>query len=178
MRILNLAESINAAYCNEEWLENYDSERHRKRNLDLILEARTSVLILTGELDPAFYEREMFLYVLRTKLNEGISFEAVFHKGANTKEQAKKELLIQNPSLITTLQDQRGFSSFDFYWAPRRPRIHYTIIDDNSIFLEYPHLPKEQRHVLIAHNPYLAKHYRDEYNKFKENEGLVKIEWI
>lgn len=164
MGILDVLQERMWAHYGEKWIGK--GEDSSKDLLELIRRARKEVKILTGELDPFFYEKEELIEEFK-KLK---ILKIIFSKGASSKEEAIKKLKEENPQLVKLfLEDEK--EKISVYWKRERADIHFAVVDSDGIFLEEAHDSYSPRKVLVKyHTKLLGKEWNKQFDKIVKDE--------
>lgn len=105
--------------------------------------------IVTGELDPALYEKSETILSFENLLEKGLEVKIVFHGDDNIKD-LSEYLEIKNPELCHL---KRKFKDrLKIFWTPVRPISHYGIVDNRHVFFEEPHEKYQKRDVYFDYN--------------------------
>lgn len=124
----------------EKWLSSKLPHETRNAYIDAIGEFANKLKIVAGEANSKLFNLAKFARVIEKELgkNSVATFEMVFHK-KDSEDEARDDFRKENP-LLVDLRNKYP-KQVHFYWAPKRPRQHYAVIDDEMVILEQPHHP-------------------------------------
>lgn len=124
----------------EKWLSSKRPAETRDAYIDAIGEFTWNLKIVAGEANSKLFNQAEFAGAIEKTLrkNREATFKLVFHK-KESKNEARKAFEEENSHLL----DLRNKYPEQVYihWAPKRPRQHYAVIDDQVVILEQPHHP-------------------------------------
>ena len=148
-------------------LPKLDPERTRASYVELVANARISVKIVAGEANHQLFDREDFGFAIRRVLsvNPSSTVELVFHK--DNEAVAAKSAFKENNKHLYALK-QEFPDRLHIFWAPKRPRQHYAVVD-NGVFalLEQPSHPKNKPFwATVTSNMTRAKEWSKRFDEY------------
>ena len=129
----------------------------RRSLIDLVDKAKSSIKIVSGELNREFYSCDGFLKALKQASERGVVVKFII--GPNPNEESLKMLIAF-----------KGCAHF--YQLPQWPVFHFILVDNKHVRLEAPHAPgQKEREQYIIYN---FKDAEEIEERFDELEKLAK----
>jgi len=151
-------------------LDNDNKVRSREtaKTEELQKGATKRILIVAGELDPKFYNKD-FAETIRKKMEENPNFEVRIlftKKGGVEKEEALRTTLKENNYVVELLE--KFGDRFSMYWSKDRAPHHFRIFD-NNILIEKEHDEGALRDVAVVENSVTIT---EKYRRFFDQESM------
>lgn len=105
--------------------------------------------LVTGELNPEFYERDWPICTWENLLDKGVQISAVLSDNA-IRELGKESGFMERHERIQALKEEYP-DNLHIYLAPERPLAHYGIVDGKHVFFEDVHEPHDERNVYFQY---------------------------
>jgi len=112
--------------------------------------AEKELKLVTGELNPEFYERGWLINIWEELLDKGVRISAVFSDQA-IRELGKGPDFRESHGQISALKEVHP-SNIRLYCAPERPMAHYAVADGKHVFFEDEHGPHEGRNAFFEYD--------------------------
>ncbi len=152
----------------ERWLSSRDAMVTRWAYIETVRNFKRVVKIVVGEANGKLFDREE----LKSALTEGLrensqsTVHLIFHK-SDDKDQAIVGFKKDNPLLVAL---KNAFPDrVHMFWAPKRPRQHYAVIDEQRVIFEQPNHPANKAWWgSIVVNTTIAREWE---RRFDEYEG-------
>jgi len=129
-------------------------EASRRSMINLVRKAKSSIKIVSGELNFDFYSYDGLLDALKEAIEKGVVVKCII--GPNPNKESFK--------MLTRL---KGCAYF--YQLPEWPDFHFTLIDDKHARLEAPHTPGQKvRDEYIIHNFKDVEELKERFDKLEK----------
>lgn len=124
----------------ERWLSSRDAIVNRWVYVQAVRNFARVVKMVAGEANGQLFNREELVSVLGEGLRENpqSTVHLVFHK-ADDKNQATVAFKEENPLLVAL--KNKFPDRVHIFWAPKRAKQHYAVIDDDTVIFEQPNHP-------------------------------------
>lgn len=152
----------------DRWLSNRDQDHNRQDYISTIRGFHKKVKIVVGEANGKLFNRQDLGLALRQGLEKHAQADVtfVFHKD-DDQNKACDDFRRENGIIAQLKQDFPD--KFHLYWAPRRPRQHYSIVDDAIVFFEQPnHAAGEPWWANIVENKQMATDWGGRFDEYIE----------
>lgn len=153
-------------YSRDIWLSKRTPEITRWAYIEAIKGFKQSVKIVAGEANGKLFDREDFADALRTGLRENpkAKVKIVFHKD-DDKDKARLAFKDECPHLAQVKRD--FLTQVYIYWAPKRARQHYAVVDEERIVFEQPnHQAEKPFWGNIVIDDYLGREWEDRFDEY------------
>ena len=123
---------------------------------------KESIKIVTGELNPAFFEAPEILLEINDVLSRKCKIDVVFNK-RDTEDEALKAIYEENPGLVELIKKYPD--KINLIWVSLRPCQHYVISDNKHLYIEGKHEPYEDHEsTFIYSSPQSAARWTNLFN--------------
>jgi len=121
----------------ERWLSSRDAIVNRWAYIETIRDFGRTVKMVAGEANGKLFDREELVSALGEGLRENpqSTVHLVFHK-TDDKNEATVAFEKENPLMVDL--KNKFLDRVHIFWAPKRPRQHYAVVDDERVIFEQP----------------------------------------
>ena len=130
-------------YPQERWLSNRYPEVNRWAYITTVRDFNRTVKIVAGEANGKIFDREEFVGYLGEGLRNHpqATVTLVFHK---EEDESKARLAFKEENPLMTGLKHEFPERVHIYWASKRPRQHYAIVDEERVIFEQPNHPAKE----------------------------------
>ncbi len=153
-------------YYQERWLSRSDPVISRWAYIETVRNFGWGVKMVAGEANGKLFNREELVSVLTEGLREHpqATVELVFHKDD---DKARACIMFEEENSLM-IRLKREFSDrVHIFWAPKRPRQHYAVVDDERVIFEQPnHPPNKPWWGNIVMNTSIAQEWERRFDEY------------
>ena len=143
--------------------------------IKFLKKAKSKIDLVTGELDPSFYERPEVVDIVRKFLQNSGKVRVVYHGDKSEYSRARERFESKNGAWLKFKKDFPDRISI--YWTPLRPSAHYAISDDRHLFFEGLHEPYKDRECGFFYNePELGQEWTANFESYISHSKVRELE--
>ena len=138
--------------------------------------ANNEITAVAGELSKEAYGK-FFADIISKKMSGNAHFKVrlLFLKDDESKEKAIEKMWVENKDICTLFKEGRFENQFSIYWAERRPKFHYHIIDNNLVLEEVHEHGVPRATLILKDNTYYVQKYKERFNITIQNPIIHKL---
>ena len=138
--------------------------------------AKNEITAVAGELSNEAYGK-IFADIISEKMSGDPKFivRLLFLKDDESKEKAIEKMWVENKAICTIFKEGQFESQFSMYWAERRPKFHYHIIDNNLVLEEVHEHGVPRATLILKDNTDYVQKYTKRFNITIQNPIIHKL---